>query len=72
MTNKGNSIGGADFDAYQQTNSFADPIPHPRPQPSNAVNEEGKVGDPLPVVLLAIVALPIIALIASVIWWTAH
>ena len=62
-------IGGADLAPYQQTNSSPASVLAPRPQTSNAVGEEGRVGDPLPIVLLVIIAVPILLMIAALVWW---
>ena len=65
-------IGGADLAPYQQTSSPPTPGPEPRAQTSGAVDEEGRVGDPLPIALLVIVAVPILLIIAALVWWMAR
>jgi len=65
-------IGSPDRAAYQQTSSPTDTVPPARPRTSNAADDEGRVGDPPPVALLVIAAVPIVALIAGVVWWTVH
>lgn len=66
------SVGAADVAAYQQTSSSAAPVSPVRPRTSSIVGEEGRVGDPLPIALLMIVAAPILLMIAAVVWWMAR
>ena len=66
------TIGGADLAPYQQTSSSAAPVSPAQPRTSNIVGEEGRVGDPLPIALLVIVAAPILLMIAAVVWWMAR
>jgi hypothetical protein len=63
------SIGSVDPAPYQQTSSPTTSVPPPQPPPSNIVGEEGRVGDPLPIALLVIVAVPILLMIAALVWW---
>jgi hypothetical protein len=63
------SIGSVDPAPYQQASSPTTSVPPPQPQPSNIVGEEGRVGDPLPIALLVIVAVPILLMIAALVWW---
>jgi len=65
-------IGGADLAPYQQTSSPPESVLELHPQTSNAVDKEGKVGDPLPIALLVIVAVPILLMIAALVWWVAR
>ena len=63
------SIGGADLAPYQQTSPPPVSLPPHQPQTSNAAGDEGRVGDPLPIALLVIVAVPILLMIAALVWW---
>lgn len=65
-------IGGADLAPYQQTSSTPASVSEPPPQTSDAADKEGKVGDPLPIALLVIVAVPILLMVAALVWWVAR
>jgi len=64
--------GKADLALYQQTSSTPASVAEPLPQTSDAADKEGKVGDPLPIALLVIVAVPIFLMIAALVWWVAR
>jgi len=64
-------IGDADNAPYQQEPSPAASAPRYPARQSSAVGEEGRVGEPLPIVLLVIAAIPIVGLIVGLIWWVA-
>jgi hypothetical protein len=63
------SIGSVDPAPYQQASSPTTSGLPPQQSPSNIVDEEGQVGDPLPIALLVIVAVPILLMIAALVWW---
>jgi hypothetical protein len=63
-------IGGAERSGYLQGQGASQPSALSGSNPATSdINENGKVGEPLPLLLAAIVVAPVIAVIIAVLWF---